>query len=218
VGVVSRRVGIFGGTFDPIHVGHLVVAEDCAFQLGLDLVLFVPVGQPPHKRGRAITPADDRVRMVELAIADNPRFQLSRVDVDRPGPSYSVDTVAALLAELGPAARLFFIIGADSLADLPTWHQPERLVALCEIIAVNRPGYPRFDLARLEPAIPGARERIHRIEVPGLDIAASDLRQRIAEGRPIRYLVPEAVRRYLEEHQLYRSNPAYLAGEDACRV
>lgn len=201
---MSRRaVGILGGTFDPIHCGHLVIAEDCWYQLELDEVLFVPAGDPPHKRGRVISPAADRVAMVALAIADNPHFRLSRVEVDRPGVSYSVDTVARLREELGPETRLFFIIGGDMLRDLPSWHEPDRLADLCEIVAVNRPGYPPLNLTRLNPAIPRAAERIRQLEVPELNIAASDLRRRVAEGRPITYMTPDAVVRYIQERGLY---------------
>jgi nicotinate-nucleotide adenylyltransferase len=204
VGIVNvRRVGIFGGTFDPIHFGHLVVAENCWAQLGLDEVLFVPAGSPPHKGGKVISGADDRVAMVERAIADNDHFRLSRVDVDRPGVSYSVDTVRLLQAQLGPETQLFFIIGGDSLGDLPTWRDPSRLVELCQIVAVNRPGYPRFAPERLEPAIPRAGQRIRHLVVPELNIAASEIRRRVAAGEPIRYMVPEAVRCYIEERGLY---------------
>lgn len=199
-----RRVGILGGTFDPIHYGHLVIAEDCRDQLRFDLVLFVPAGDPPHKRHRVVTPAADRVAMVERAIAGNPGFGLSRIEVERPGPSYSVDTVRSLRAELGAEAELFFIIGNDSLADLPTWHEPERLLDFCTVVAVNRPGYPGFDLAQLEPALPGASRRILRVEVPGLNLTSSGLRARVAAGRTITYLVPDAVRDYIREHRLYR--------------
>jgi nicotinate-nucleotide adenylyltransferase len=205
VGVRERRVGILGGTFDPIHVGHLVVAEDCWFQLRLDEVLFVPAGAPPHKRGRPVSAAADRVAMVELAIAGNPHFRLSRADVDRPGISYSVDSVRTIQAEVRSEARLYFIIGNDSLADLPSWHEPNLLLDLCQIVAVNRPGYPPFDLGRLESAIPRARERITVLEVPSLDVAASDIRRRVSDGWPITYLVPSAVRDYIAERGLYRT-------------
>ncbi len=201
------RIGILGGTFDPIHVGHLVVAEDCWYQLGLSEVIFVPVGEPPHKRGRSVSAAVDRVAMVELAITGNPHFRMSRADVDRPGTSYSVDTVRTIRSEVGSDASLFFIIGGDSLIDLPSWHQPNVLLELCQVVAVNRPGYPRFDLSQLESVVPRARDRIIHLEVPSLDLAASDVRRRVAEGRPIRYLVPESVRSYVEERGLYRSRP-----------
>ena len=198
------KVGVLGGTFDPIHHGHLVAAEEVWTKLQLSCVLFVPAGQPPHKLGRAISPAAHRLAMVELAIAGNPRFLLSRVDVERVGPSYSVDMLAALRGQLGPAAELHFIIGFDSLADLLTWHDPGRLVQLCRIAAVTRPGYHWYDLAGLEAAIPQARQRIDIVEIPQLDISSSDLRWRVAEGRPITYQVPRAVERYIEKQGLYR--------------
>ncbi len=171
--MTGRRVGILGGTFDPIHFGHLVVAEDCRAQLGLNEVLFVPAGHPPHKRNQQITPVANRLAMAELAIADNPHFRLSRVDVDRPGPSYSVDMVQALQSELGPESQLFFILGRDSLLDLPTWHEPDRLAQLCQLVAVTRPGYPPLDLTQLESVIPNARQRIISLEVPELNLASS---------------------------------------------
>lgn len=199
----ESRVGILGGTFDPIHFGHLAIAEDCWARLGLDEVQFVPAGDPPHKQGRAISPARDRLAMVELAIADNPHFRLSRIDVDRPGLSYSVDTVRRLRTQLGPAARIYFIIGADSLADLPSWRDPAGLVDSCQVVAVSRPGHPRLDLTRLEPAIPNASRRITQLTTPGLDISSTQLRQRVASGEPIRYLVPDSVRAYIGQHRLY---------------
>ncbi len=208
MGVVTlRRVGILGGTFDPIHLGHLLIAEECWDQLQLTEVLFVPAGQPPHKRGVAISSVADRLAMVERAIADNPHFRLSRADVDRPGPSYSVDTLARIQAEEGPDALLFFIVGKDSLIDLPTWREPERLIQMGQIVAVNRPGYPPIDLTRLDALIPGARERITLVEGPGIAVSASEIRRRVAAGRSIRYLVPESVRRYVEERSLYVPHP-----------
>jgi len=205
MGLVSeRRIGILGGTFDPIHYGHLVVAEDCWAQLRLDEVLFVPCGEPPHKRGQPVSPAADRVAMVERAIAGNPHFRLSRVEVDRPGISYSVDTVALLREEFGPMARLFFIVGGDALRDLPSWRQPELLLELCQVVAVNRPGYSPLDLRRLEERIPGAAGRIIQLEVPEFNLSASDLRRRVATGRPITYMTPDAVVHYIQERGLYR--------------
>jgi nicotinate-nucleotide adenylyltransferase len=146
--------------------------------------------------------------MVERAIADNPNFRLSRIDADRPGLSYSVDTVRALQAELGPAARIFFIIGADSLIDLPTWREPARLLQLCQVVAVSRPGYEQTDLACLDAVIPGAARRIIRLTTPGVDVSSTELRRRVAEGKPIRYLVPDAVRAYILERGLYRAEVA----------
>lgn len=200
-----RRVGILGGTFDPIHYGHLVIAEDCWAQLKLDEVLFVPAGTPPHKRGRAVSLAADRVEMVRLAIAGNCHFRLSRVDVDRPGASYSVDMVSRLRQVLGDEMSVFFIVGRDALADLPRWREPARLADLCQIVAVNRPGYPALDLGRLEPAIPRASERILQLVVPELSISASILRQRVREGQPITYMTPDPVIEYIQQHGLYRA-------------
>jgi nicotinate-nucleotide adenylyltransferase len=208
------RIGILGGTFDPIHYGHLAIAEDVWAALHLDEVLLVPAGEPPHKRGRPISPVADRVAMVEAAIADNPHFRLSRVEVDRPGPSYSVDTVGLLRQQLGPEAQLFFIVGGDALADLPSWREPAVLAERCQIVAVHRPGWQPGDLAPLEAAIPGACQRIIHLPVVQLDLAASDIRRRVATDQPITYLVPPAVRRYIESHHLYRpvTGPPALAG------
>lgn len=199
------KVGILGGTFDPIHYGHLVIAEDCWAQLGLDEVLFVPAGAPPHKRGQKVSPAVDRIEMVRRAIADNHHFRLSRVDVDRPGVSYSVEMVSRLRRDLGDDLSFFFIVGRDALADLPLWREPARLAELCQIVAVNRPGYPPLDLASLEPAIPRASARILQLVVPELSISASILRERVREGRPITYMTPDAVIEYIQQHRLYRA-------------
>ena len=197
-----RRLGIFGGTFDPIHHGHLVAAEEALYQLGLDKVLFVPAGAPPHKPSRPISPADHRVRMVELAIAGKPRFALSRVDLDRPGPCYSVDMLALLRLEWGSGPGLYFIVGADSLSEMATWYQPQRLIELCELAVVERPG-SEIDLAQVEGQLPGVSDRLHRVQMPRLQISSSDLRARRRAGRSISYLVPPAVEAYIVEHGLY---------------
>lgn len=197
------RVGIVGGTFDPIHYGHLALAEECRVVLGLDLVLFMPAGEPPHKRGRAISSAADRVAMVELAIASNPSFRLSRVDVDRGGPSFTVGALEELRREWGAEAQLWFVMGADSLAEILTWREPERLLRLARVAAVNRPGAPDPEPARLEGRLPGAASRIDVVEIPDLAISATDLRARVAAGRPITYQLPEPVEAYLRRRGLY---------------
>lgn len=202
----ERRVGILGGTFDPIHYGHLALAENARAQLGLDEVRFVPAGDPPHKQGRLISPIADRLAMVELAIADNPAFCLSTIDVERPGLSYSVETLRTLRRQLGAEAEIFFLIGADSLIELPSWRDPAALVELGHVVAVNRPGYPVVDLHDLEPAIPGAADRIMQITTPGVDVSATELRRRVFEGKPIRYLLPDAVREYIRRRGLYRTD------------
>ena len=195
---------MLGGTFDPIHHGHLAAAEECRIALGLDLVLFMPAGEPPHKRGRRVSSALDRVAMVELAIASNPRFGLSRIDVDRIGPSYTVGALEELRAEWGAEAQLWFLMGADSLADILTWREPERLIQLARVAAFNRPGAPDPAPARLEARLPGARDRIDVVEMPDLAVSATDLRARVGAGRPIKYQLPEEVERYVAERGLYR--------------
>ncbi len=198
-----RRLGILGGTFDPIHHGHLVAAEETRYQLELDRVLFVPAGTPPHKPAHPISSAQHRLQMIELAIASKPYFALSRVDVERPGPSYTVEMLELLRAEWGPGPTFFFIEGSDSLADLLTWYQPQRLVELAELAVVERPG-ARLHLVELEKHLPDLEGRLHWVQMPQLQISSSDLRARVRAGRPISYLVPPAVEAYVLEHELYR--------------
>jgi nicotinate-nucleotide adenylyltransferase len=203
--VTDVRLGVVGGTFDPIHLGHLVAGEEARVCLGLDLVLYVPAGEPPHKRGRLISPTADRVRMVELAIASNPYFRLSLVDVERSGPSYTIDTLARLQDEWGPDAELVFIMGTDSLADLLTWFHPERLVELARVVAVTRPGTPPLDLDSLAERLPESRGRVDVLPIPAIGITSSDLRARVMNGLPIKYQVPEDVEQYIHERGLYRA-------------
>ena len=197
------KIGVLGGTFDPIHVGHLIIAEEVRVRLGLTQVLFVPAWISPLKLARLLSPAEDRVRMLELAIASNPYFRLSRVDIERPGPSYSVDTLRELRAELGPRAQIFFIMGADAVIELPTWRDPKTILDLCQVVGVLRPGCESFDPASLDGLIPGAARRILMLDVPAIGISASAIRARISLGLSIRYLVPEAVERYIYERGLY---------------
>lgn len=196
------RLGILGGTFDPVHHGHLVAAGEAHHQLGLDLVLFVPAGTPPHKSNRPISPAHDRLQMLELAIGGRPHFSVSRVDVDRPGPCYTIDTLKLLRDEWGPVPTFFFIEGADSLSDIGTWYQPQALIELCELAVVERPGV-EIDLPELEKQVPGLTARIHWVTMPCLEISSSDLRARVREGRPISYLVPPGVEAYILKRGLY---------------
>ncbi len=199
-------LGVFGGTFDPPHYGHLAIAEEAADQLRLPTVLFVPTGQPPHKPGVPVTPAAHRVRMTALAIADNPRFRLSCIDIERPGPSYTADLLALLHAEYGAATTLYFICGMDMLASFLTWHEPARILAQCQLVAVTRPGCAPVDVAALEAALPAARGRVHLLRAPGLEISGTELRTRVTTGRSIRYLVPPVVAAYIAEHGLYRAD------------
>jgi nicotinate-nucleotide adenylyltransferase len=199
------RVGVFGGTFDPIHYGHLLAAEEAHWRLGLAEVLFAPAAQPPHKPGQPISAAEQRVAMVELAIAGNPHFRLSRVDLDRPGPHYTVDTIPLLQSELGPEAELYLIIGLDSLVKLHTWREPARLIRLCRLVVVSRPGQ-QLALGELEATMPGIGERLHLLETPPIGIAAEDLRRRVREGQSIKYQVPQAVEEYIYAYGLYTAH------------
>jgi len=198
----ARRIGLIGGTFDPIHYGHLIMAEEARYQAHLDQVLFVPAGQPPHKVGHVITPWQHRLRMNEIAIASNPAFGISRVDVDRPGPHYSVDMVRLFLAQVPPGAEVFFVVGADSLEDMPTWKNPSGLLSLCRVLAFSRPGHEP-DMAQLQRVLPLVQERVQVLQMPLIGISASDLRARLRQGRSIRYLVPDGVLEYIRAHGLY---------------
>jgi nicotinate-nucleotide adenylyltransferase len=194
-----------GGSFDPIHVAHLIVAETGREALGLDLVLFVPAGVQPLKQGRIVTPAEHRLAMVELAIRDNPNFALSRADVDRSGPSYTADTLRLLREEWGNQGDLamWLIVGADSLGTLPQWRNPAGVLAQARLAAVRRPG-SKADMASLSAVLPGIEAALDWVDAPLMDISATDLRRRVSEGRSIRYRVPEAVREYIEANSLYK--------------
>jgi nicotinate-nucleotide adenylyltransferase len=181
----------------------LVAAEEARYQLNLDRVLFVPAGTPPHKPGRPISPVAHRLRMVELAIAGQPHLAISHVDAERPGPCYTVDTMRLLRAELGPAPEFYFIEGADSLVEMVTWYQPQRLLELTQLAVVARPGF-EIDLVQLEKQLPGLAARVHWVQMPQLEISSSDLRARVREGRPISYLVPPSVQAYILENRLYQ--------------
>lgn len=197
-----------GGTFDPVHLGHLAVAGAAHEALRLERVLFLPAGVPPHKPGLVIAPAADRVAMVSLAIAGNPAFELSRVDVDRAGPSYTADSVR-LIAEAERAAgrepELVLIMSAETFAGLPSWREPERLLRACRVAVAPRAGHPAPDPAWIEAHFPGQAARVVLLDGPRLRISSTAIRERVATGRSIRHLVPAAVRRYIVDHGLYMS-------------
>ena len=199
------KIGLMGGTFDPVHIGHLIAAEEARWRLDLSRVLFVPAGQPWLKASRALSPAEDRRQMVRLAIAGRAGFELSSVEMDRPGPTYTVETVSRIQKELGPQAELFFILGCDSLQALPDWMAPEQLIAACKLVAVPRAHCPQPDVASLEARIPGLSKSLISIPMPLIDISSTDIRRRVAAGESIKYLVPEAVERYIREKRLYTS-------------
>ena len=201
---VRRKVGVLGGTFDPIHIGHLILAEEAWFQLGLHYVYLVPAGDPPHKRDRRLSPVEHRVRMAELATADVNYALVSRVDADRPGPHYTVDMVKLLLEQEGGETDFYFLMGMDSLRDLPTWHEASWLVEHVRLVALSRHDV-QLDWAHLEAALPGVRRRVIILDMPELELASHVLQARIRQGQPIRHQVPRAVEAYIQKHGLYRT-------------
>jgi len=199
----DRVVGVLGGTFDPIHLGHLAAAEDARVQLDLDEILFVPNNVPPHKQNQAVTPSQHRVRMVELAIADNSNFRLCTIELQRPGPSFTLDTLRLLRREYGGDARLVFLTGCDSLHGLHTWHQPDVLLDEFGIVLLDRPTDGEIDWVQLESRFPKIRRQTRIVPIPLLDISSHDLRQRARKGLPIRYYVTPPVEKYILETGLY---------------
>lgn len=191
-----------GGTFDPIHLGHLVVAEEARTRFELERVIFVPNRQPPHKKDYAVTDPEHRYAMCLLATASNPYFEVSREEIERPGPSYTIDTIRAFRARLGRNVELYFITGADAVLEIMTWREPQAILAEARVVAVHRPG---FDLERLTAVMEkGQAAKILTMPMPGLEISSTDLRRRVAEGRSIRYLTPDAVANYIGKMGLYR--------------
>ena len=197
------NIGVLGGTFDPVHMGHLIVAEETKGRLNLAKVLFVPAGQPWLKANNFISPAEHRIQMVRLAIADEPSFKLSTMEIERAGPSYTVDTIAQLKAQLGAGDKLFFILGWDILTQLPQWHEPSRLVRMCRLVPVPRVGYPSPDFDSVEAAVPGLSQSLIILDTPQIEISSSEIRDRVARGLSIHHLVPELVETYIKQHRLY---------------
>lgn len=198
-----HRVGVFGGSFDPPHLGHLILASELHDALELDEVRWLVSPAPPHKRDRTLSPDATRIAMVEAAITGDPRFVLDLVEFERQGPSFTVDTLAAMVTR-DPGATLVFIMGGDSLRDFPTWRDPAGIARLAEIGVAVRPGV-QVDLVAVEAVVPEARGRIRVVETTGIDISSTAIRARHACGRPIRYVVPESVRRVIDDRGLYRA-------------
>ncbi len=197
---MPESLAVMGGTFDPIHLGHLLAAEEARQRFQIERVVFVPNREPPHKREYPVTSAEHRYAMTVLATASNPHFEASRIEMDRSGPSYTVDTMRAFREALGAEARLYFITGADAIIETVTWRRPEEIAALCEFVAVTRPGYALERLSEAELA-PGTR--IHVLHMPGLEISSTEIRRRVAAQESVRYLVPPPVARYIETNRLY---------------
>jgi nicotinate-nucleotide adenylyltransferase len=198
------KIGVLGGTFDPVHSGHIAMAEEARKALGLAEVIIVPSGQPVLKStDRVVTSADRRIEMLTLALLGKPHLKISYIEIERPGPSYTVDTLEAITKLYGRKAEIYFILGWDSLAQLADWREPERIVAMCRLVAVPRPGYPRPDLEALEKRIPGISRKVIFIDKPNLDISATMIREKVRKGETIEGLVPGPVAAYIKKHRLY---------------
>ena len=192
------RIGVLGGTFDPIHLAHLIIAEEARVSLQLEEVVFVPAGEPWMKAGQPLSPALHRFNMVRLAVSSNPFFRVSPIEIDRPGPTYTVDTLRSLVDEYEPGVELFFILGADAFAGFRRWKDPQEILRLAKLAVVDRPG-----LSATDPCPPVASDRLERLQGINMDISASDIRRRVSEGGTIRYLVSDEIARYISSTGLY---------------
>ena len=199
----ATKIGVLGGTFDPIHNGHLGIADAACRELGLARVLFVPARDPWLKGRVDVVPSRDRVEMVKLAISGHPRYEISRVDLQREGPSYTIDTLSDLRRELGADAELYFILGMDAMEGLPDWREPERIIKTCRLVVAKRPGVDIIDLKALEARMPGISGRVVVIDNDLYDINSTGIRRSVAAGRSISGLVPDEVARYIRENGLY---------------
>ena len=202
---LTGATGVFGGTFDPIHLAHLAVAEAARDAFGLRRVLFIPAAQPPHKPGRDISPVEDRLAMVEAAVEGNPAFEISRLEIERSGPSYTVDTLTAL-CEAAPGDRLALILSAESYSEFGSWHEPRRILDLAALVVAPRVGYADADPDLIARQFPEARVTVAFMDGPRIRLSASEIRQRAADGRSVRYLVPDAVAAYISDHGLYQDH------------
>jgi nicotinate-nucleotide adenylyltransferase len=198
------KIGVLGGTFDPIHNGHLAIAEEARAYLNLNEVIFLPAGQPWMKSDRSISPARHRTAMLALALQARPYFKSSTIEIEHQGPSYSINSIAELKAQAVEPTDWYFILGWDNLSKIPQWREPAKLIAMCFLAAVPRPGYERPNMKKLEAALPGISKKVILMDKPRLEISATDIRNKVAQGIPISGLVPEAVEKYIRENGLYR--------------
>ena len=200
---MGKRLGVMGGTFDPVHYGHLVTAEAALWKFALDEVVFVPTGHPWMKEHKEVSPAEDRYLMTVIATASNPRFSVSRIEVERDGPTYAVDTLQELRRQAEEELDLYFITGADAILEIFQWKDPDEVLSMAHFIAATRPGY---DITRLQEAAPTSHPHISVMDIPALSISSTDVRRRVRDGEPIRYLVPEGVHAYIHKMGLYRES------------
>jgi len=198
------RIGLFGGTFDPIHNGHLLVADAARERVHLDTVIFILAGRPWLKAGRDISESEHRLAMLELAVRGHPSFEVTKIELDRPGPTYTVDTLEQMRRELGPEDELFLILGMDSLRELDRWQRPARLFELCTVVGVSRPGYKDVALSWLDEVAAGASRRVELFRGPLVSVSGSEIRDRVSMGQPAGSFVPKPVEAYILEHGLYR--------------
>ena len=202
---MDMRVGVLGGTFDPVHNGHLIIAEEAQAKLGLAKVLFIPAGRPWFKDGENVSDMERRLEMLELAVNGNPSFEIDKLELEREGATYTIDTIEELRKRMGEKVELFFIIGIDALEELGRWKEPERLAAMCNFATMRRPGFTELDLEAMEREVPGVSGRAYILDNVQVDISSSDIRDRVERGQSIRYLVPPGVRSYIREKGLYRT-------------
>ncbi len=205
---INEKIGIMGGTFNPIHNGHLVTAQEALSQFKLDKVIFIPTGNPPHKVDNEITDAEDRYIMTVIATSSNSRFFVSKMEIDRKGKSYTIDTVRQLKGIYGKNSSLYFITGADAILEILTWKNTAEIISLCKFIAATRPGYNLERMEDLKKKVLGANEassnKIYIMEIPALSISSTDIRNRVRSSRPIDYLLPKGVSNYILKHELYK--------------
>jgi len=197
------RVGVLGGTFDPVHLGHLAITEEVRIKLDLDRVIFIPAGQPRLRSDEYLTPAIDRLRMVELAIGDNPYFQVCDIEIQRSGPTYTVDTLVELGQRLGPDTSLYFIVGADILGQFHRWKDPEKVLEACHLVVVSRPGHQDDDWPEWFRGADSAKDKVTQLEIPMVDISGTEIRRRVRLGESVRHLVPDLVAEYIQDRKLY---------------
>jgi nicotinate-nucleotide adenylyltransferase len=197
------NLGVLGGTFDPPHIGHLMLAEEARLALSLGRVLFVPAGDPWRKVGRELSPPEHRLAMVRLAVGADPNYAVSTLEIEREGPSYTVETLTALHEQLPADSELFFIVGQDSLADLPNWRQPQRIISLARLAVAARAAWESAQADALEKEVPGISQRLVWLDMPRIDISSTAVRERVRQGQSIRYWVPPPVEEYIRQHGLY---------------